>query len=190
MKTQPRAGIDYFPDGFEPSPAKPWPLWLQIGVFALVFVLLQSAWSFARGTTIEHIAVAQATVVPATWLVNQLTPGVHATAVRTSIRAAGGGINVLNGCEGFEVLFLLIAALTVTPMTWRRRVLGLLAGTLLVWLLNQGRILVLFYASRADKDLFALLHGTVAPLVMIVVVTIAFVFYLSTSTLRAPPDGN
>ncbi len=74
-----------------------------------------------------------------------------------------------------------MAALLVAPIVWRRKAVGLFAGALIVWVLNQARILVLFYASRADKELFTLLHGTVAPLVMIVLVTIAFVFFLSMS---------
>lgn len=100
-------------------------------------------------------------------------------AVRSSVRALGGSINVLNGCEGVEVLFLLVAALLIAPITLSRRTYGLLAGTLFVWLLNQGRILALFYTNRSDKELFALLHGTIAPLVMIVLVTLAYVSYVS-----------
>ncbi|OQW85832.1 MAG: hypothetical protein BWK72_20230 [Rhodoferax ferrireducens] len=181
MKTKPRAGVDYYPDGFQTPPPRPWPLWIQIGVFALTFTVLQSLWALASGTALERIAVDQATVAPAAWLVNQLTPEMQALAVRSSIRAPGGGINILNGCEGFEVLFLLTSALLVAPLSWRRKAVGFFAGVLLVWLLNQGRILVLFYANRVDKELFALLHGTVAPLVIIVLVTIAFVFFLSKS---------
>ena len=184
MQPIPRTATDYIAD----KSRIPQPLWLQIGVFALCFALLQAAWSFAQGTAVERLAVDDATVVPATWLVNLISPAVHASAAGASIRAVGGGINILNGCEGFEVLFLLVAALIVSPMTWGRRVLGLLAGTLFVWLLNQVRILVLFYAYRADQDLFALLHGTVAPLVMIVLVTIAFVLFLSLPAERSLAD--
>ena len=158
--------------------------WIQVGVFIAAFLLLQSGWSLARGTVLERVAINDATVVPAAWLVNQLTPGVHAVAVQSSVRALGGGINVLNGCEGVEVLFLLIAALLIAPITPRRRAYGLVAGALFVWLLNQGRILVLFYANRSDKELFSLLHGTVAPLVMIVLVTLAYVSYVSTSASK------
>lgn len=165
---------------------KQWPLWVQIGVFALVFAFLQGAWSFAHGTALERLAVDRATVMPAAWIINQLTPAVQAIATGAKIHAPGGGINVLNGCEGFEMLFLLIAALLVAPITWRRGLIGLVGGTLLVWLLNQARIVTLFYAYRADKELFALLHGTVAPLVMIVFVTIAFVIYLGVPHKEQP----
>ena len=167
---------------FKQSQAVPRPYWLQVGQFAGAFLFLQSGWSLARGTAVERIAINDASVAPAAWLVNQLTPDVHAVAVNASVRAIGGGINVLNGCEGVEVLFLLIAALVIAPISPLRKVCGAVAGVPLVWLLNQARILVLFYANRSDKELFALLHGTVAPLVMIVLVTLAYVAYLSAST--------
>lgn len=150
-------------------------------VFIATFLILQAGWSLARGTALERITIHDATVKPAAWLVNQLTPDVQAVAVRSSLRALGGSINVLNGCEGVEVLFLLVAALLIAPITLRRRAYGLLVGIVFVWLLNQVRILVLFYANRSDKELFALLHGTVAPLVMIVLVSLAYVFYVSRS---------
>lgn len=155
------------------------PSWLRMGVFILTFLMLQWGWSLARNTAAERIAINDATVAPAAWLVNQLTPDVHAVAAKTSIRAVGGGINVLNGCEGVEVLFLLVAALVIAPISAQRKAYGLLGGTLWVWALNLGRIVVLFYANRSDKELFALLHGTVAPLAMVVLVTVAYVLYVS-----------
>jgi exosortase/archaeosortase family protein len=164
---------------FKETSQNSWPLWLQVLVFVLAFATLQILWGFAQGTVVERIGVDRATVMPAAWLVNLFTPDVHASAVGGSIRAPGGGINILNGCEGFEVLFLLVAALVVTPLTWRQRAIGLLGGAVLVWVLNQGRIVVLFYANRADKELFALLHGTIAPLVLVVTVAIAFLLYLA-----------
>ena len=174
----PRAGIDYLPDNFDEPPPEPWPLWAQVVLFASVYVCLQWLWSLARQTIIERIAIADITVRPAVWAIHQLTPSVDAVASRFNIDAPGGGINILNGCEGFEVLFLLVAALGVAPISWSRRALGWVGGTLLVWLLNQLRILVLFYTYRADKNLFVLLHGSIAPLVLIVCVTIAFTLFV------------
>lgn len=160
-----------------PSQPKPWPFWLQIAVFSLVFFALQGGWSYARGTAVEHIAVDMATVKPAAWLLNTLSPDLMVEAVGARLRAPGGGINILNGCEGFEIAFLLIAALVIMPMTARHRLMGLLLGIPFVWSLNQIRIIGLFLANRADKELFALLHGTVAPLLLVVIVAVAFVWF-------------
>lgn len=182
MQKPQRPGIDYLPDNFEPPPPKPLPLWLQLVLFALLFIAMQGAWSFAQGTMLEHVTVGDWTVVPAAFWIHLITPAAGAMAQGYSITAPGGGINVLNGCEGFEVIFLWISALVITPMNWRWRGGGLVFGIGLIWVLNQVRILILFYAYRADKEWFAQLHGTIAPLVLIVLVTAAFALFVTWSS--------
>lgn len=194
MQDRPRPGIDYLPDNYvDVSPvSKPWPLWLQLVLFAVLFIAMQAAWSIAQGTTLEHIAVGDWTVKPAAFWIQWITPGIGAMAQGYTITATGGGINVLNGCEGFDVIFLWVAALVITPLTWRWRTGALIMGVALIWLLNQLRILALFYAYRMDKEWFAQLHGTIAPLVLIVLVAMMFVWLVMHSprfTVAAPrPD--
>lgn len=185
MAQYPRPGIDYLPDGFTDPAPRAWPLGVQAGLLAAMFLVCQWIWSLAEGSVVERLVVAQATVVPASWWIDWLSPGLGVKAVNFNLRAPGGGIHVLNGCEGLDVLFLLWSALTVTAMGWRRRIFGFVAGTGLVWALNQVRVVVLFYANRQDKDLFALLHGTVAPLLLIVATTAAFVLLLAWPTRSA-----
>jgi exosortase/archaeosortase family protein len=174
-----RPGIDYLPDNFEAPPPKSLPLWLQLLLFASLFIAMQGVWSIAQGTTFEHVTVGDWTVVPAAFWVHLLTPEVGAVARGYSITAPGGGINVMNGCEGFEVIFLWISALIVTPLKWQWRLRGLVFGVGLIWVLNQVRILVLFYAYRTNKEWFAQLHGTIAPLVLIVLVSGAFALFVA-----------
>jgi len=108
-------------------------------------------------------------------LVNLLTPSVHVQAVEFTLRAPGGGLNILNGCEGMEALLLLFAAFAVAPLQWRSRLRGFLVGTLVVFAVNQARILTLFYAYRADHTLFDPLHSIVTPIG--VVLAVAGYFY-------------
>jgi exosortase/archaeosortase family protein len=182
MQLQPRPGIDYLPDNFEQPPPTPWPLWLQLVLFILLFTAMQAGWSLAQGTVLEHVTVGDWTVKPAAFWIQLITPEVGVIAQGYSLTAPAGGINVLNGCEGFEVIFLWIAALTITPMSWRLRGLGLVLGIVMIWILNQVRILVLFYAYRSNKEWFAQLHGTIAPLVLIVLVTAAFALFVAWSS--------
>lgn len=137
------------------------------GAFLAIFAVLQGAWREARGSWLERLVIDDLTVGSAVSIIESVTPGVQAVADGSRIRAPGGGINILNGCEGIEIVFLLVAALCVFPASWRQRFLGIATGTLFVFALNQVRILALFYAYRADKALFGLLHGTVAPVAMI-----------------------
>ena len=154
------------------------PLWLQALLFGAVFLLLQTGYGALRGTWVERLAIDTLTVKTAAWSIRALTPDVAVQAVGTRLKAPGGGINIINGCEGTEVLFLLCAAFASAALPWRARLTGVLAGALLVFALNQGRILALFYAYRSDKALFDLLHGTVAPLVLIVLSALFFLYWL------------
>ncbi len=101
------------------------------------------------------------------------------------IRAPGGGLNVLQGCDGAELLWLLTAAFVVAPLPWLWRLGGWLAGLLLVWLLNVGRIASLFFAWRADPQWFDWLHNYIGPLLLIALLAL----YVHWVMQRAPqPD--
>ena len=168
--------LTYLPDGFcdTPQPQTPYPLWLTLVIFVGVFAVLQWAWGEARDTWIERLVIHQATVKPAAGLVQWITPTAHAHPVGASINAPGGGLNILNGCEGTEVMFLLIAAFSAVRLGWRPRLLGLGLGLILIFVLNQARILALFYAYRNDRSLFDLLHTAVLPAVLIAAVALYF----------------
>lgn len=156
------------------TPALPYPLWLSLIIFVSLFFLLQWGWGAARDTGLERLIIDDATVKLAVALVNLLTPEVGARAVGASIRAPGGGLNILNGCEGTEIMFLLIAAFAAVRLTWRRKLIGLGLGLLLVFALNQLRILMLFYAFRNARGLFDLLHTSILPALLVAAVALYF----------------
>jgi exosortase family protein XrtM len=149
--------------------------------FFLIFAALQMGWEACRGTAVDRIVIHHGTVRPAAFVVNVLTPTIGAQAVGSALRAPGGGLNVRNGCEGLDALFLLIAAFAVTPLTLRQRWIGLLIGAGVVFTLNQVRLLVLFYALRADTGWFYPLHATVAPLTVVLLVAAYFYAWLRLS---------
>lgn len=179
-------GHAYLPDGLcdSPQPQTPYPLWLTLVIFLSVFAVLQWAWGEARDTWVERLVIHQATVQPATALIQIVTPDANAQPVAASIKAPGGGLNILNGCEGTEIMFLLIAAFAAVRLGWRQRIIGLGLGLVLIFALNQARILALFYAYRNERSLFDLLHTSVLPAVLIAAVALYFYAVLHRSHTR------
>lgn len=147
-------------------PPRAW--WWSLILFLAVFGLLQAGWEAARGTALERLVVHEATVGTVAAAVRLITPEIDARAVGARVAAPGGGLNVLQGCEGTEVFFLLVAALAAHPLRWKVRLVGLLAGAAVVFVLNEMRLLALFYSYRLDRSLFDQLHGLVTPLVLVV----------------------
>lgn len=157
----------------------------RVAAFLALFAALQWGYSAQRGGALERLVIDVATVQSAATLIGWLTPEIGAHADGTRIKAQGGGLNVLNGCEGTDVAFLLTAAMLAAPIGWRARLLGLLAGLPLVFVLNQVRVLTLFYTYRGSRDWFDLLHGAIAPLVLVVAVGGFFTYWLGRHARRA-----
>lgn len=159
-------------------------LWRVLMVFLLGFFALQYAWEMARGSAVERAIIDDLTVRPAAWLIDWLWPDYAVRADGHRLVAASGRINVLNGCEGLETLFLLVAALIAYPFTWRVRLAGLLAGTALVFALNQARIVLLWHVFMRERDWFGVLHGTLLPLLLVATCLAFFLLLLSRETPR------
>jgi exosortase family protein XrtM len=151
-------------------------------LFLCVFAGLHLGYQSLRGTAVERLVVDTLTVRPAAWLVTKFTPRLDAVADGPTLRSPAGSLNVRAGCEGTEVLFLLIAALVVSPADWKRKPLGMLLGAVLVLALNQARILALFYSLLRDRELFDLLHAYVLPVALIVVTGIFFYWWTEGGT--------
>jgi exosortase family protein XrtM len=155
-------------------------------IFLVAYAALQALVIAAHGSALERWIIEQAGVRTSVTLIGWLTPRIGATANGASIIAPDATLNIRPGCEGTEILIPLFAALLAYPFSWRTRVFGLLMGTGWVFVLNQARILGLFYAFRADPELFGSLHGFVAPLLLILGVAAFFFGVLQWDRQRAP----
>lgn len=159
-------------------------------LFLLIFLLLQYGYSACSGTAIEHLVIDVGTVRPSVAVINLIAPDDAAQASGQRILSPLGGLSVLNGCEGTESIFLLLAAIFAFNASWTHKLKGALLGTLLIYLLNQGRIVSLYFAAHHDRHWFDLLHGTIAPTLIIVLGCLFFLFWSGRRPLNAPhyPD--
>jgi exosortase family protein XrtM len=155
----------------------------NVVLFVVVFSALQLTWQATTDSRVARIFIEKAIVAPAAFTINWATPEVHSYASGSHLRSPGGGINIVNGCDGMELLFLLIAGFLAAPLAWRGRFLGILAGIPFIYLLNQARILALFYSNRSNPSLFDALHGFIAPLAMVLLIAAYFYMWL----FRAQP---
>jgi exosortase/archaeosortase family protein len=67
-------------------------------------------------------------------------------------------IEIAPGCNGLEAVAILIAALIAFPATWKQRGIGFLVGFLAIQILNQVRIISLFYIGMWDMRWFEWFH--------------------------------
>ncbi len=154
----------------------------KIALFAVAFAALQLAWQSSTPLGWPHAYVARVIVPPAAFAINLITPSAHAHADGFRLLSPAGGLNIVAGCDGTEMLFLLIAAFAVAPLRWRSRFAGMLVGLPVIYLVNQVRILALFYSQLGASALFDAVHGLVAPTATIVFIAVYYYVWLN----RAP----
>jgi exosortase family protein XrtM len=145
-----------------------------VGVFALAYCVLYVGFLSLRGGPVERWVVHDAVVAPAAALARFAEPSSSARANGNRIESPAGSLIVQSGCEGVDALILLWAAIAAFPATVRMKCHGFLLGTLLVYGLNEMRLVVLLIASHRYKPLFEALHGYVAPTLMVLAISLYF----------------
>jgi exosortase/archaeosortase family protein len=130
--------------------------------------LLQCVYQAFSGTAVYRFYIETLTVRPSVALIQMIVPQDGVAARGARLLWPGGGISVYSGCDGVEVMQLLLAAFVAVSGRWRQRLLGVAFGLLLIYLLNQARIVGLYFAARHDRALFELLHGLAGPLIIAV----------------------
>ena len=161
-----------------PPPA---PLRVPLGLVAgcaLVFFLLQSLLEESRGTALERWLVDAMTVAPAVALLGLVSPERSVVAAGASLVGRDGQLNVLAGCEGTEVMLLLVLAIVAARRGWRASLAGLAAGLALVWASNVLRTITLYLAFARSREAFDMLHALVAPLAVVAVAVLFFAAWL------------
>lgn len=152
--------------------------WLRllafVTLYGAMYALLSTFWSAG----VSHFVIDVATVEPAAFLARVLSADPGIVAAGSHIQSPQASINVLYGCEGSDVLMLLVAALLVAPVPWRARLAGLAAGAAFVFLVNQARLLALFYAYRSHRTWFGTIHGLLGPMGVVIAVATFFLAWL------------
>lgn len=135
--------------------------------FSLALLALHIGWLSLQDTSIEHWLMRYPTVSTAACLIEWLFPGDGITSLEWTLRSTYVTLNIKRGCEGTELFILSAAAAYALQSPWRSRLLLLLAGLVLAFVLNQARIVALYWTVRNAPGLFELMHAYVAPTAML-----------------------
>jgi exosortase H (IPTLxxWG-CTERM-specific) len=85
--------------------------------------------------------------------------GGYATRDDAILRAPGGfAVEMREGCNGINVTILLWSAILAFPARWRMKAIGLIAGSLIIQVLNIARFISLFYLGQYSLTWFDFAH--------------------------------
>jgi len=144
-------------------------------IFVSTYSLLYGAYASIPDRVLADTIYFQVVSVPGALTINWLTDVNTAHAVANRIESSAATLEIIRGCDGAGVLFLLIAAILAVRGSLRRVLWGLAGAIAFVYLLNQIRIVVLYFAAIGQGQWFLPLHSYVFPTLFVV---LALMFFL------------
>ncbi len=156
--------------------------WLQFTLFIGCYALLNYGYFKIPDDLFMNVIYYHGVVTICADLINMLAPLEQVLAQQNHLLSAKANLEIVRGCDGAGVLFLVVSAIIAFPSTWRRKLIGLFMGIGLIYLLNLLRISILYFVIAYHLDWFLLVHVYLAPTLMVLVGCCFFAWWAFAST--------
>ncbi|MCB1743199.1 MAG: exosortase family protein XrtM [Gammaproteobacteria bacterium] len=107
-------------------------------------------------------------------IIDLVAPQEAVQAESNRLYSSKAALRIIRGCDGSGALFLLVAAVLVFPVSAARKLAGVLGAVLLVYVLNQLRVVGLYFVVAYERDLFLPIHTYFAPTLIVVLCSAFF----------------
>lgn len=155
---------------------------VSIHRFAVTYIILMGAFFFLIGfTPLQRIidingGYTKGVVVVTSGVLDILN--IPSSYHGSLIQLPSISLDVKFGCNGLEAVMIYSVAVIAFPAAWRKRIIGIISGFIVIQVLNIIRIAGLAYSGVYFKRLFELMHIYVAQGIMIAVALGIFLIYL------------
>jgi exosortase family protein XrtM len=143
-------------------------------LFALLYATQYLAYQAVPDRVLADVVYRHGIVGRAAAAIELLAPGEQAVADGHRLVSPRAALEIVRGCDGSGVLFLLLAAIVALRAGWRRSVTGAIGALLLVWTLNQCRVIGLYFVAAYRPDWFTPLHGFLVPSLFVIVAALYY----------------
>ncbi len=109
--------------------------------------------------------------------IKTLTPDRTVVVSNNALISPRAKMNIVRGCDGSGVWFMLSAAIIGFGASFRQTITGLVAGTITVYIINQIRIVGLYYIIEHNRAWFPPVHTYYAPTLIIILVAGFFLLW-------------
>ncbi len=156
--------------------------WMQFTLFVGCYALLNYGYFKIPVDLFMKVIYYHGVVTICADLINMLAPLEQVLAQQNHLLSAKANLEIVRGCDGAGVLFLVVSAIVAFPSAWRRKLVGLLLGISLIYLINLLRISILYFVIAYQPDWFQLVHVYLAPTLMVLVGCCYFAWWAFGST--------
>lgn len=180
VMTEPDSYLTDLPTGSRP---------IRFLIRYLIIYALFEALYFLVPNSVLHLVYHYGIVNISAELVSLITPQIHVLSVDNRLVWDQVALEVVRGCDGAGVAFLLVSAILAFPARSERRITGILGAVCLVLALNQLRLITLFYLAAYREAWFLPTHVYIAPMLMIIVGALFFIWWITSAGRSVVNEG-
>jgi exosortase family protein XrtM len=136
---------------------------LFLFVFAAVYALLHFVYFALPDKLLRDQVHYYGIVLPAAKIVNFVTPHEAVFAARGTLQSTNASLSIVRGCDGAGVAFLLVAAVLASSARLKHKLAGALGAVLLTYVLNELRVVGLYFVVAYRDAWFSPLHNYFVP---------------------------
>lgn len=156
---------------------------ISVRRFAITYLILMGAFFFLIGFTplqkiVDINGLYTRGIVATTAKVLGIL-SIPCTYQGSIIQLPSISLDVKFGCNGLEAVMIYSVAVIAFPSSWKKKLIGISAGFLIIQVVNILRIAALGYSGIHFKSLFEYIHIYVAQGIMIAVALGVFFLYLN-----------
>ena len=115
---------------------------------------------------------------PAAWVINAITNEQTVRVEGHRLISKTAILEIVRGCDGSGVFFIMASAILAFSASMRYKFWGVLSGLVLIYLLNQTRVIVLYFVVSKEPDWFVPLHTYYIPTLLIIIMCCFFIWWL------------
>ncbi len=157
----------------KPSPSLLPTVWFACKL-CLLFISFEWAYFLIPDHVLRDVIYHRGLVNPCAAFITLLNANELVTAQQNFLLAPAARLEIVRGCDGAGVIFLLAAAMLAFTCSSRAKFWGLLIGIVFMLLVNYGRIVGLYFIAAYKSQWFALVHSYLAPTFIILLGCLVF----------------
>lgn len=157
---------------------------LFVLLFICYFFILEYLYFLSQDTPFKTLLIDKFTVSASVFFINTFT-NIQAIADGAKIISSNIRLSVLNGCDGIDTMIILLSAVLAYRTKYRAKLTGVIIGLLMLYSLNQIRIISLFIILPYNKPWFHAIHNYIGPTLIILLTLIYFYIWSRFANNRA-----
>ena len=146
-------------------------------VAAILYGVFHWAYHQVPDTTLRTVIYPNLIGHSAAKVINTMTPERKVRVKDNTISSNKAVLNIVRGCDGSGVWFMLMAAILGFGAKFKHLLVGVVLGTIAVYSINQVRIVGLYYLIEWNRNYFPMVHTYFAPTLIIFLIAAFFLWW-------------